>query len=264
MEYPIYQIDAFTDAAFGGNPAAVIPLMAWLDDVTLQSLAMENNLSETAFLVPKGRGFELRWFTPTVEVELCGHATLASAHVLFEHLGYEGESISFHTRSGELQVVKTSAGLTLNFPVCELDTGVVDPLVCSALGAPAVAAFDVKGTQNTLYVFASHQQIAKLKPDFVALCSASEGPIIVTAAGDGCDFVSRFFGPQIGLNEDPVTGSAHCALIPYWANILDKTTFKARQISARGGRLDCELRAERVLITGTCVTFMHGAVVLPD
>ena len=198
-----------------------------------------------------------------MEVDLCGHATLASAHVLFEHLEYPGEEIRFFTRSGELRVRRGESGLTMDFPALELVEVRVNDAVCSALGATALAA--AQAAQNpwqVLYAFASETDIAALAPDFRALQAASDIAVIATAPGDTHDFVSRFFAPQVGVDEDPVTGSAHCSLVPYWAGKLGKNKLQARQISARGGELDCELRDGRVFMTGTAVTFMQGTAFL--
>ena len=239
MELPIYQVDAFTSQVFGGNPAAVIPLEHWLDDELLASIALENNLSETAYVVPAENGYDLRWFTPSVEVDLCGHATLATAHVLFEHLAFEEDMIRFHTRSGELRVCRSEEGLTLDFPAVHLRATAVCDSVSAALGATASRA--VIATHNppaVVYVFESQAEVAALQPDFPALKLASEFAVIATAPGDECDFVSRFFGPQVGIDEDPVTGSAHCSLVPYWAERLHRSRLLCRQISARGGELD--------------------------
>jgi len=263
MELPIYQVDAFADAVFKGNPAAIMPLEQWLDDAMLQAIAMENNLSETAYLVKNDSGYDLRWFTPQVEVDLCGHATLAAAHVLFNHLDYAGDEIAFNTRSGELRVKYSATGLTLDFPAKELVTTDVDLAVCNALGAIASeAVVPANNPSQVLYVYEFEEDLARLKPDFPALLASSEHCIIATAPGDNCDFVSRFFGPQVGVDEDPVTGSAHCSLVPYWAGRLHINELQARQISARGGSLSCELRDGRVFMTGTAVTFMVGVVTL--
>ena len=260
MSYAIYQVDAFSSEPFGGNPAAVMPLDKWLEDELLQSIALENNLSETAFMVPVEDGFELRWFTPTVEVDLCGHATLATAHVLFDHLAYAGERICFHTRSGMLQVLRHDSGYTLDFPAYALSDGAVDMEICAALGARPSDVKQVSGAAKLLYVFEFEEDVARISPDFTALLAASDRCIIVTAPGDNCDFVSRFFGPQVGINEDPVTGSAHCALVPYWSQRLGLERLEARQISARGGEINCEYGAGRVRMTGQAVTFMQGRV----
>lgn len=261
MELPIYQVDAFADKVFAGNPAAVMPLPHWLGDASLQAIAMENNLSETAFFVAQDSGYQLRWFTPAVEVNLCGHATLAAAHVLFEHLDHPAQEIQFHTRSGELRVRRSDAGLTLDFPAAKLEVAEVDLAVCRALGATASeAVIPGEDPHAVVYVYEFEEDVAGLQPDFAALRAASDLCVIATAPGDNCDFVSRFFGPQVGIDEDPVTGSAHCSLVPYWAGRLHLDTLQARQISARGGELDCELRNGRVFMTGTAVTFMQGVV----
>jgi PhzF family phenazine biosynthesis protein len=262
MELPIYQVDAFASKTFAGNPAAVMPLEKWLDDALLQAIAMENNLSETAYLVACEQGYELRWFTPAVEVNLCGHATLAAAHTLFEHLGEKGDEIRFQTHSGELRVSRNGGLLTLDFPETALEPAEVDLVICKALGATASEAMIPRDDPHSvLYIYEFEQDVAGLQPDFTALHAASENCVIVTAPGDECDFVSRFFGPQVGINEDPVTGSAHCALVPYWSKRLKQQTLQARQISARGGVLACELRGDRVFMTGTAVTFMQGMLV---
>lgn len=262
MELPIYQVDAFAAKVFAGNPAAVMPLERWLNDEVLQAIALENNLSETAYLVREGDGYGLRWFTPSVEVDLCGHATLAAAHVLFEHLDFPAQEILFHTRSGELRVRRSSAGLTLDFPAAALQSTEVDLAVCEALGGIASEAVIPRDKPHAVvYVYEFEEDIAGLQPDFGALRAASEHCIIVTAPGDECDFVSRFFGPQVGIDEDPVTGSAHCSLVPYWTGRLHLEKLRARQISARGGELSCELRDGRVFMTGAAVTFMQGRVV---
>lgn len=241
-----------------------MPLQSWLDDDLLQAIAAENNLAETGYLVPRGTDYELRWFTPAVEVDLCGHATLASAHVLYEHLAYSGDSITFHTRSGELTVNRCADGLTLNFPALSLQPVAVDDEIGRLLGADAQEAWEVEGAWKQLYVFESEQQVAALAPDFAALRSVTDRCVIATAPGEAQDFVSRFFAPQVGIDEDPVTGSAHCALVPYWAGRLGKTGLSARQISARGGDITCRLRGDRVFMTGKAITYMVGEVSLPD
>ncbi|MEP4484638.1 MAG: PhzF family phenazine biosynthesis protein [Halioglobus sp.] len=263
MQYPIYQVDAFADAAFSGNPAAVMPLTQWLDDITLQRIAAENNLSETAFLVPRGADFELRWFTPEVEVDLCGHATLASAHALFEHMDYSAEAVVFHTRSGPLTVSRADAMLVMDFPAPTLLPLAVDTAISQALGAVAVdAAIPDSNPSMMVYAFESQAEVAALTPDFRALLNGSEYAVIATAPGDQHDFVSRFFGPQVGIDEDPVTGSAHCCLTRYWAGRLGKSVLSARQISPRGGEVGCELRGDRVVLKGRAITYMTGTVTL--
>lgn len=264
MNLPIYQVDAFATAIFRGNPAAVIILDSWLEDPLLQSIAMENNLSETAFLVPLADGYQLRWFTPQVEVDLCGHATLASAHVLFEHLDVTQEQIDFHTRSGLLHVTRSGEALTLDFPARQMIQGEVDMAVCSAMGAIASEAIvPADSSAAMLYVYEFEEDVAGLAPDFPALMNASDLTVVATAPGNDCDFVSRFFAPQMGINEDPVTGSAHCALVPYWSSRLHKTKLQARQISSRGGELECELSDGRVFMSGSAVTYLTGSIQLP-
>lgn len=261
MAVPIYQVDAFSEEIFKGNPAAVIPLDRWLEDSVLQSIALENNLSETAYIVAADEGYELRWFTPQVEVDLCGHATLAAAHVLFQHLQYQQNDIVFQTQSGALRVSRTGNRLEMDLPATELEPAEVDMAVCRALGAIASEALQpADGSGGVLYVYEFEEDIAKLAPDFGALMAASHRSVIVSAPGNNCDVVSRFFGPQVGIDEDPVTGSAHCSLVPYWSDRLHKSSLLCRQISPRGGRLDCELRDGRVFMTGSAVTFMQGFV----
>ena len=258
---PIYQVDAFADEVFKGNPAAVMPLDSWPRDSLLQAIAMENNLSETAYIVAEADGYELRWFTPSVEVDLCGHATLAAAHVLFQHLEYDADEIVFQTRSGQLRARRSGSCLTLDFPETKLVSTDVDLAVCNALGATASEALETSGKSGAvLYVYEFEEDVANLNPDFAALLASSERAVIVSAPGNDCDVVSRFFGPQVGINEDPVTGSAHCSLVPYWAGRLHKSQLVCKQISSRGGRLECELRDGRVFMTGFAVTFMQGVV----
>jgi len=264
VQLPIYQVDAFTAVLFGGNPAAVMPLDEWLDDTVMQAIAAENNLSETAFLVAEGEAYGLRWFTPEVEIALCGHATLASAHVLFEHLGHPAASIVFETRSGELRVARGANGLTLDFPAYSLESTPLEAAVVAAMGgAVPAAAWQTTDGSKLMLVYANETQVAALRPDYAALQRATPRNVIATAPGDACDFVSRFFAPGAGIDEDPVTGSAHCALVPYWSGQFGRERLQARQISARGGELSCELRAGRVLMTGRAVTFMRGEVSLP-
>jgi PhzF family phenazine biosynthesis protein len=261
MPLPIYQVDAFATSVFKGNPAAVMPLRQWLDDSLMQSIAMENNLAETAFFVEADQGFELRWFTPLAEVDLCGHATLAAAHVLFEHLDFSSDEILFHSRSGPLRVRRNGQQLTLDFPAADSTPVNVDLAVCNALGAIASEALEpVSGKGALLYVYEFEQDVAELRPDFAALMAATTRSVIVSAPGNECDVVSRFFAPHLGINEDPVTGSAHCSVVPYWSGRLRNNRLQCRQISARGGQLDCELRDGRVFMTGSAVTFMRGEV----
>ncbi|MEP5764521.1 MAG: PhzF family phenazine biosynthesis protein [Halieaceae bacterium] len=257
MKLDQYQVSAFTQQQFGGNPAAVVPLQEWLPRETMLAIAAENNLSETAFFLPEGDDFLLRWFTPQVEVELCGHATLATAHVLFNELGHSAQTIRFLTYSGELLVSQDERGICLDLPVHDISETSADAAIVTALGCEPLVAY---AAPSWVYRYASEQQIRELSPDFRALLAATDLPVIVTAPGDQVDFVSRFFGPQVGIDEDPVTGSAHCALVPLWADRLGKQQFSARQLSARGGDLDCELLGQRVLLRGYGLTFLRGQI----
>ena len=260
MKLRQYQIDAFTDHVFGGNPAAVCPLEYWPTNAVMQSIAAENNLSETAFFVPEGEGFRLRWFAPLSEVDMCGHATLASAYVLFECLGYTDEQIRFFTRSGELQVQRAGDRLMMDFPLRV-------PTVCTApaalLAGLQATPLAVLAADDYMAVFADADQIRGLQPDLAALSRLDLRGVIVTAPDREVDFVSRFFGPKVGISEDPVTGSSHCALAPYWGGRLQKTVLHARQISPRGGNLTCVLKGDRVLLYGQAVKFMEGDICLP-
>jgi PhzF family phenazine biosynthesis protein len=262
----IYQVDAFTDRLFSGNPAAICPLPGardWPDEKLLQAIALENNLSETAYFKPSqvpGADFDLRWFTPVCEVELCGHATLASAFVLFEELGFAGEEIRFSTRSGIL-TVRRRPRLTLDFPARGLKPCPNPPeALTQSLGAQPLETLQ---TDNGIYfcVFGSEARIRTLKPDFSRMASL-DCSVLVTAPGDEADFVSRYFAPHKGIPEDPVTGSAHCVLTPYWAERLKKHELFAIQASARGGKLDCQLRGNRVFISGHAVLFCRGTLCL--
>lgn len=257
-----FQVDAFSARLFEGNPAAVCPLAAWPDDALLQAIATENNLSETAFFVPAPDGsFALRWFTPVAEVDLCGHATLASAHVLFHHLGHAEAVIRFNTRSGELRVQRRGDWLDMDFPAQPPVSCACPPLLAQGLGCIPVA---VLAAEDYIAVLASAEEVRTLKPDMNALAGLDRRGVIITAPGQDCDFVSRFFAPRYGIPEDPVTGSAHCALTPYWAARLGRKQLHARQLSARGGALDCTLLGERVLLSGQAVTFMQSDILLPD
>lgn len=260
MEVTCYHIDAFTDRLFAGNPAGVCPLKTWLPDEKLQQIAAENNLSETAFFVRKTTGiYDLRWFTPTVEVDLCGHATLASAHVLWRHEGETSELLTFQTKSGPLTVTREDNGLiALNFPARPAQPIEPPPDVAQALSAQPI--FSGKA-RDYLFVFDDEEQVRNLKPDLARIAAwADVFAVIVAAPSRDVDFVSRFFAPRKGVPEDPVTGSAHCTLIPYWAARLGKTTLRARQVSARGGELFCELQGDRVKIAGHAVTYSRGVI----
>jgi PhzF family phenazine biosynthesis protein len=257
MRLPIHQIDAFADAVFAGNPAAVVPLDAWLDDSLMQAIAAENNVAETAFFVPDGDEWRLRWFTPEVEVDLCGHATLASAWLISERLQPGRASMRFHTRSGALDVTRAGELLTLDFPARAPLACAPPPTLAAALGK---APREIMAARDYFCVFASEDDVRALAPDMAALAALDKFAVIVTAPGDGCDFVSRFFAPAQGIAEDPVTGSAHCTLIPYWAKRLRKTRLEARQISKRGGVLTCEDRGARVGISGRCAPYLEGTI----
>ncbi|MCB0855156.1 MAG: PhzF family phenazine biosynthesis protein, partial [Bacteroidetes bacterium] len=248
MNLPIYQVDAFTDHVFGGNPAAVCPLESWLPDQTMQSIATENNLSETAFIVPLNGGYHIRWFTPVYEVDLCGHATLASAFVIFNHLDYQGEEIVFHSRSGELRVQKSGDQMVMNFPADIISEVSIPETLAASFNITPRSAY--KGKTDYLLIYESESDIQNLTPDFSLMRKTEARGVIVSAPGDEVDFVSRFFAPLAGVDEDPVTGSAHTTLTPFWVNQLGKNPLSARQISARGGVLACRLEGERVFLTG--------------
>ena len=255
----LYQIDAFTDKTFKGNPAAVCILDEWLEDGVMQKIAAENNLSETAFVVKQNDFYEIRWFTPTVEVALCGHATLASAHVLFLYYHHPGSRLHFYSHlSGDLYVSKKDDLLTLNFPKDNLSR--VDPpeLLLEAFSNKPVEVY--RGKTDFLLVYSSQKDVVNCQPDMEILRKAKARGVIVTAPGKKADFVSRFFAPASGVDEDPVTGSAHTSLTPYWNQRLKKKRMKARQLSARGGRLICEMQDDRVLISGKAVTYLKGEI----
>ena len=258
MNITIYQIDAFADKIFAGNPAAVCPLDAWLPDDLLLNIAMENNLAETAFYVKEKGGYRIRWFTPTVEVDLCGHATLATAAVLFNHEGYQGTQLIFNSRSGPLTVTKDGDLLTLNFPTDNISEVDLFPELTNPFNIKPVKAF--KGKTDYMLIFENENQVRKLSPDFRKLGTVSARGVIATAKGDQVDFVSRFFGPQSGIDEDPVTGSAHTTLIPYWSKVLGKTEMNAIQCSSRGGKLKCKMKGDRVEIGGQAKLFLTGTI----
>ena len=266
MTFPLYWIDAFADRPFSGNPAAVVPLTAWLPDDTMQRIAFENGVAETAFFVPAGEArYQLRWFTPTVEVDLCGHATLAAAHVVLRELDRPGGNVTFDSPSGPLAVACRADGkLELDFPTTpvapEEDTGVARA-IAAALGQ--VPVWLGRSKFDRFAVLPDAGSVRTLRPDLALVATAGGRGLIVTAPGDGtCDFVSRFFAPQSGVPEDPVTGSAHCALAPYWAARLKKSRLHARQISTRGGELWCELAGARVKIAGHATLYLRGEISL--
>jgi PhzF family phenazine biosynthesis protein len=259
MTIPIYQADAFTDKHFGGNHAAICPLNEWLPDETMQAIAIENNLAETAFFVKNDTGYKLRWFTPEYEIDLCGHATLASAHILFSELGHKEDEIHFETvKAGTLIVKKDGDKYTMDFPSrppihIDAPVGLIE-----ALGESQPV--EVLRSRDYFLVYKSESDVREISPDFFALSKMDTVGVIVTAPGDNVDFVSRFFAPGAGIPEDPVTGSAHCNLIPYWADKLKKNILHAYQLSAREGELWCELNGDRVLMSGNAVTYLKGEI----
>ncbi|MCC7231837.1 MAG: PhzF family phenazine biosynthesis protein [Bacteroidia bacterium] len=262
MRLTIYQVDAFTSKLFGGNPAAVCILDEWLPDETMQRVAGENNLSETAFAVANGKSYDLRWFTPEKEVDLCGHATLATAFVLFEIKKINTDEITFNSRSGVLTVRRNGTSFTLNFPADEIKDTDMPASLEKAIGASPVKT--VMGKNVLMCEVASEKILASIKPDFKALARLHPHGVILTAKGDHTDFVSRCFFPNYGINEDPVTGSAHTILTPYWTGKLNKKILSARQISHRRGELSCEMKNDRVEITGKAVMYMTADIYLPD
>lgn len=257
MKFDIYQVDAFTSVPFHGNPAAVVPLDSWLSDQTMLDIAAENNLAETAFFVPNSDGFDIRWFTPTFEIDLCGHATVGSAYVLYNELGFTGPQIKFQSKSGELRVTREGERFVLDFPSrppveCDTPAGLIE-----ALGATPKK---VLKSRDYMAVYESEADIRALEPDLRAIAGLDVHAVIVTAPGNSSDFVSRFFAPGVGVDEDPVTGSAHCTLTPYWADRLGKNTLFARQVSQRGGEVYCELAGDRVKLGGDAVLYLKGEI----
>lgn len=252
----IYQIDAFTDSLFGGNPAAVIPLDSWPADQLMQSIAGENNLAETAFVVPEGEDYRIRWFTPGVEVDLCGHATLAAAFVMYNELGFKGNMIRFQSRSGPLTVTKDGEWLSLDFPSDQYQPLDISEVMKKCTNAHIKEVY--KGTRDYMFVLENQQAVVNSSFDQSAILQLGHCGLIVTAPGEDVDFVSRFFAPAYAIPEDPVTGSSHCTLTPYWAHRIGKNKLTARQLSARGGYLNCELKKSRVTITGKAVMYMKG------
>ena len=257
MELSLYQIDAFASKLFEGNPAAVCPLEGWLPDEIMQSIALENNLSETAFFVPEGHGYHIRWFTPLSEVDLCGHATLASAYVLFQILGYEKDRIAFDSRSGPLTVTKDGQWLVLDFPAqpptpCDVPQGIVQ--------AFNIEPLECQKSEDLIVLFEHESDIESAQPDFELIKKLDCRGVIITAKSSRYDFVSRFFAPRYGLPEDPVTGSAYTQLAPYWAAKMGKNKFHVKQLSARGGELTCELVDDRVYISGKAIKYLEGKI----
>ena len=259
MELPIFQVDAFTGRLFGGDPAAVVILPQWLPDNTLQAIAAENNLADTAFVVPLQGEFGLRWFTPEVEVDLCGHATLASAHVLFRHGYAPPPQIVFQYQGGTLTVTQEGELLAMRFPSRPPQRAQCDTAIVAALGA---TPSEVHRARDLLVVFDTQQEVEGLRPDFQAIASLDTFGVIASAPGKECDFVSRFFAPGAGISEDPATGSSHCTLVPYWSERLGKKTLHALQLSRRRGELFCENQGEWVKISGRAVEYLRGNIFL--
>jgi len=260
MRAPIFQVDAFTTQRFAGNPAAVIVLPEFLDDAVMQAIAAENNLAETAFLVADNGDYRLRWFTPLLEVPLCGHATLASAAVVMERLQPERQQVLFHSASGPLAVQKTPSGYAMDFPRRIAQRVAAPP--ADLIDALGLAPLEIYADRfNYLALLDNAQQVRELKPNLALIATLDRSGVAVTAAGDGVyDFVSRYFAPAKGIPEDPVTGGAHCALAPFWAQRLNKTVFHAYQASRRGGELHCRLAGERVVLEGACVFYLSGEI----
>ena len=259
MKLEIFQVDAFTSKPFGGNPAAVVPLTEWLPDETMLAIAAENNLAETAFFVKSGDRYDIRWWTPKVEVNLCGHATLASAHVIFNELKLESSEIKFHShKSGELGVTKDGDRLVLDFPAYPMKE--IEPIqMLVEAEVPPLRYWESQG--NMLFLLLENQKaVEDLQPDMHRVLELPYDEMIITAPGEDCDFASRMFAPRLGIPEDPVTGAIHCSLIPHWAKELGKTQLFARQVSARGGELFCELAGDRVKIGGSAVVYLKGEI----
>jgi len=257
---PLYQFDAFADQPLRGNPAAVVPLTQWLEDQLLQAIACENNLSETAFILGANGHYQLRWFTPTVEVDLCGHATLASAAAIYRFIEPDALRLVFTTRSGELLVERDGEVMQMDFPLQSSQLYLMPLPLAQCFG---ITPPEVYLGPDLMLVFDDAYTVRHLQPDFAALKQLPGRGVICTARGDDCDFVSRFFGPKCGIDEDPVTGSAHCQLTPYWARRLGKTQLRARQVSARGGSIECGLAGERVLLRGRAQLYLRGEIYLP-
>jgi len=259
MTLKIYQIDAFAQNVFEGNPAAVCPLENWLDDALMQKIALENNLSETAFFVREGEKFHIRWFTPTSEVDMCGHATLSCAFVLFEILGYEDERIVFHSKSGDLHVKRDAQMIVMDFPAQEMLTCKAHESIKEAFETEPIACYKA---MDYLLVFENEADVIKAAPHFEKLKDIDARGVIITARGESCDFVCRFFAPKYGIDEDPVTGSAFTQLVPYWSRVLNKEAFRAKQVSQRGGEVFCRLDGKRVEIAGYGVKYLEGVIEL--
>ena len=259
MEIKIFQVDAFASEVFGGNPAAVCPLEKWITDELMQKIAGENNLSETAFFIRNGDEFEIRWFTPASEVDLCGHATLASAHVIFHHLDYDKDIILFSSKSGRLPVSREGEVITLDFPTAEYHAVKEYGKLSRALCKEPLEVYEGK---KLLALYENENDIIQMNPDFELLKELDAEGVIITSKGEIVDFVSRFFAPKIGINEDPVTGAAHTMLIPFWAQKYNKNNLTALQLSERKGELICKLAGNRVKISGKAITYLNGKIIL--
>jgi len=257
--YELFQVDAFAKGPFTGNPAAIVPLQEWIPTELMQNIALENNLSETAFIVPKDDDYEIRWFTPLVEVDLCGHATLASAYVIFQMIDTDRTSIVFHSRSGPLYVTKSENKIIMDFPTDKLTDLNPDPSLIEAIGAKPVSAF--RGSHDLVLVYENYKIIENMRPNFNALASFDVRGVLTTAPGfDDYDFVSRGFFPTTGINEDPATGSAHTTLTPYWSQRLSKNHMNALQMSSRGGYLEVENKGERTILKGQAHLYLQGKI----
>jgi len=257
--HTIYQADAFTNKLFGGNPAAVIPLEQWIADSLMQQIAAENNLAETVFFVPQGEGYHIRWFTPELEIDLCGHATLASAFILYEYLGYSKNQLLFYSKSGELIITRRGDKFQMNFP-SRMPVRVSDYPDQLLNGLGITDPLGVYKSRDYVVELATEKEVRSVNIDTSLLNQVDVIGIIVTAPGNDCDFVSRFFAPNCGIPEDPVTGSAHSTLIPFWAEKLNKDLLHAKQVSKRGGELWCENLGDRVTMSGNCVFYMKGEI----
>ena len=263
MKLKIYQVDAFAEKVFTGNPAAVCPLPAWLSDDIMQSIAAENNLAETAFYVKDGNTFHIRWFTPLVEVDLCGHATLAAAYVLFHHEGYAGETINFHShRSGALTITMNNELISMDFPADSIQQVDLSQEILDCFNHKPVEVF--KGKTDFMVVFSNESQVKEIEVSYDRVEALGGRGVIITAPGERSDFVSRFFAPQVGIKEDPVTGSAHTSLTSYWSKRLSKNSLSAIQLSARGGFLKCEISGDRIIISGKAALYMDGFIYLDE
>jgi len=257
MKLPLYQIDAFTSRVFGGNPAAVVLMNEWLPDDRMLAIAAENNLPETAFVIPRAEVSELRWFTPTIEMDLCGHATLAAAHVLLKDRFSSLNRMTFSSRSGNLVVTREGERLVLDFPSRPGNLIETSEALAALLGTRPREAYRAR---DLLAIVETEEEVRSFRPDFARIASLDELGLILSAPGKSVDFVSRFFAPRAGVPEDPVTGSAHCTLVPYWAERLGRRKLTAKQLSARGGDLECELRGDRVLMAGHAVEYLRGEI----